>query len=68
MFDILSNVIIEGRGRFKIKAVYTDGNTGLSAATANAIMLTSGEFEKPESGGQMFIDSKFRLLRNNEEF
>lgn len=68
MFDILSNVIIEGRGKFKVRAVYTDGNTGLGAATANAIMLTSGEFETPDAGGQMFIDDKFRLLRNNDEF
>ena len=68
MFDILSNVIIEGRGKFKVRAVYADGNTGLGAATANAIMLTSGEFETPDAGGQMFIDDKFRLLRNNDEF
>lgn len=68
LFDILSNVVIEGRGKFKIRGVYADGNTGISAAVANAIMLTAGEFEKPNIGGQMFIDEKFKLLRNDEEF
>jgi len=68
LFDILSNVVVEGRGKFKIRGVYADGNTGVGAAVANAIMLTAGEFEKPNIGGQMFIDEKFKLLRNDEEF
>ena len=68
LFDILSGVIIEGRGRFKIRSVYAEGVDGVGAAAANAIMLTSGEFETPDSGGQLLVDDKFKLLRNNEEF
>lgn len=68
LFDILSGVIIEGRGRFKIRGVYAEGTTGVGAAAANAIMLTSAEFEKPNAGGQMLIDEKYKMLRNNEEF
>lgn len=68
MFDVLSGVVIAGRGKFQIRGVYAEGTEGLGAATANAIMLTTGEYEKPNSGGRVLIDEKYKLLRNNEQF
>ena len=68
MFDILSEVIEQGKGSFKIKGVYGEGTEGIGAATANAIMLTAGEFEIPNKGGQLIIDEKYKMLKNDSEF
>jgi hypothetical protein len=68
IFDILSGVIIQGRGKFKIRGVYGEDVNGVGGSVGNAIMLTAGEFNRPNVGGALIIDHKYRLKKYDSDF